>query len=358
MKQRRGDKLKTILRLGISLVLMLSSLLVINPQSVSAAQLTARKLTLSTSNPAASAATTTYTFNFTTGTTATFQSFQAQICTTASSTCTTPTGFLNSTSTFTSSTLTGSWTVNTSTAGSIRATATGASSTTTGTAKQIVFGNVQNPTTTNQTFFARITLYSDTGYATPVDTGTVAASTATQINLTGVVNEALVFCTGTSVTAQNCGTVAGSTVDFGTFSASATSSGTSVMVASTNGLSGYSITINGSTLTCTTCSGSPTIAALASQTASSTGTAQFGTNLVSNSTPSVGAAVSGPGSGTATANYGTTNQFRFVTADSVASAAAATDADTYTVSYIVNVPAAQAAGTYTATMTYIATATF
>ena len=349
---------KDALRIVVCLLLITASFLIVNPPTANAAQLSARKLTLSTSNPASSAATTTYTFNFTTGTTATYQSFQAQICTTASGTCTTPTGFLNSSSTFTSSTLSGSWSVNTATAGSIRGTATGATSTTTGTAKQIVFGNVQNPTTTNQTFFARMTLYSDAAWATPVDTGVVAASTTTQINLTGVMNETLVFCTGTSVTGQNCGTIAGSTVDFGTFSSSATSSGTSVMVASTNGVSGYSITINGSTLTCGSCSGSPTIAALASQTASSTGTAQFGANLVSNSTPSVGAAVSGPGSGTATANYNTTNQFRFVTADSVASAAGATDADTYTVSYIVNVPATQAAGTYTATMTYIATATF
>ena len=344
--------------LATSTILSLAGLMALAPSTASAAQLTARKLTLSTSAPTASAATTTYTFDFTTGTTATFQSFQAQICTTASGTCTTPTGFANSSSTFTSSTLSGTWTVNTSTAGSIRATASGASSTTSGTAKQIVFGNVQNPTTTNTTFFARITLFSDTAYTTSVDTGTVAASTATQISLTGTMDETLTFCTGTSITGTNCGTVAGSSVDFGTFSSSSTSSGTSVMAASTNGVGGYSITINGATLTCGTCSGSPTIAALATQTASSTGTAQFGANLRDNATPNVGSDPSGSGSGTYTSNYGTADSYRFVTGDSVASASGATNANTFTVSYIVNVPAAQAAGTYTATMTYIATATF
>ncbi len=339
-------------------IISVTSLVVLFPASANAAQLTTRKLTLGTSSPAASAATTSYAFDFTTATTATFQSFQAQICTTASGACTTPTGFANSSSTFTSSTLSGTWTVSTATAGSIRASATGASSTTAATAKNIIFGNVQNPTTANQTFFARITLFSDAAWTTGVDTGTVAASTAAQITLSGTMDESLVFCTGTSITGQNCGSVAGTAVNFGTFSSSTPSSGTSVMAASTNGVSGYAITINGTTLTCSACAGTPTIAALATQTASSVGTAQFGANLKANTTPSVGANVTGTGTATATANYNTADQFRFVTGDSVASVAAATNANTFTVSYLVNVPGSQAAGTYTATMTYIATATF
>ncbi len=130
------------------------------------------------------------------------------------------------------------------------------------------------------------------------------------------------------------------------------------MAASTNGVAGYAITINGTTLTCSACSGSPTIGALGAQTASSIGTAQFGLNLRANTTPAVGTDPSGSGSGTYTANYGTVNQYRFVTADSVASAAAATNANTFTSAYIVNVPGNQAAGTYSSVMTYIATATF
>jgi hypothetical protein len=171
-------------------------------------------------------------------------------------------------------------------------------------------------------------------------------------------DETLVFCTGTTITGQNCGTVAGNAVNFGSFSSTATNSGTSVMAASTNGTSGYSITLNGGTLTCAACPGTPTIAALASQTASSIGAAQFGSNLRNNATPDVGVDPSGSGSGTYTANYGTADQYRFVTGDSVASAAGPTNANAFTVSYIVNVPGSQAAGTYTATMTYICTATF
>jgi len=335
--------------------------MVLLPTPASAAQITARKLTLSTSSPASSAATTTYTFNFTVPSATVIKSAEAVICTTASGACSTPTGFSNSSSTLASQPTNlgdaSGWTVSTATAGKLRLSKTGNSAAPTG-SQTVVFGNVQNPTTTNTTFFARINTYSDDSWTTGIDSGVVAASTATQIDLTGTMDESLTFCTGTSITGQNCGTVSGSSIDFGTFSSSSTSSGTSVMAASTNGISGYSITINGTTLTCGTCSGSPTIAALSSQTASSTGTAQFGTNLVDNATPNVGANVTGTGTATATANYGTADQFRFVTGDSVASAAAATNANTFTVSYIVNVPGSQAAGTYTATMTYICTATF
>ena len=344
-----------------AVILTLATIAAVLPQSAFAAQITARKLTLSTSSAAASAATTTYTFNFTVPSATVLQSFEAIICTTASGSCTTPTGFANSSSTLSSQPTNlgdaSGWTVNTSTAGKLRIKKTGNSAAPTG-AQTVVFGNVQNPTTTNTTYFARLNTYSDDAWTTGVDSGVVAASTATQISLSGTMDESLTFCTGTSITGTNCGTVSGSSVAFGTFSTSSTSSGTSVMAASTNAVSGYAITINGATLTCGTCSGSPTIAALASQTASSTGTAQFGVNLKDNATPNVGTEVSGTGTATATSNYGTVDQYRFVTGDSVASDGAATNANTFTVSYIVNVPGSQAAGTYTATMTYICTATF
>ena len=360
ISMRRTIERHVNLLLGLVLVLPTFFVLLL-PSTASAAQITSRKLTLSTSSAASGAATTTYTFNFTVPSATVLQSFETVICTTASGSCTTPTGFANSSSTLSSQPTNlgdaSGWTVNTSTAGKLRIKKTGNAAAPTG-AQTVVFGNVQNPTTSNTTFFARLNTYSDDAWTSGVDSGVVAASTATQITLSGVMDESLVFCTGTSITGSNCGTVSGSSVDFGTFSTSSTTTGTSVMAASTNGGSGYSITINGSTLTCSGCSGSPTIAALSTQTASSTGTAQFGVNLKDNTTPNVGAEVSGTGSGTATSNYGTADQFRFVTGDGVASAASSTNANTYTASYIVNVPGSQAAGTYTATMTYICTATF
>ncbi len=322
-----------------------------------AAQITSRTLELSSSSAAGSNATTTYTFTFTVPSATTLQSFDVEICTTASGACTTPAGFSNASVTINQPTNLGDasgWVVDNGTAGILALNKSGNVAAPTG-SQTVVFNNVQNPTTANQTFFGRMTTYSDAAYATPVDTGAVAASTSQDITLTGTVDETLVFETGTSGT---CGSLTGGSVPFGTFSSGSTSSGTSLMCASTNGASGYAITINGSTMTCTSCSGSPTIAALASQTASTTNTAQFGANLRNNATPDVGADPSGSGTGTYEAEYGTADQYRFVTGDSVAAASAATDSNLFTVSYIVNIPGSQAAGVYTSTMTFIATATF
>jgi hypothetical protein len=178
-------------------------------------------------------------------------------------------------------------------------------------------------------------------------------STAQPVQLTGVTPEILVFCVGTSIGAD-CTSVAGSTIDFGDFSPVLTRSGTSVMQAQTNAANGYNVTINGTTMA----SGVNTIPALAAQTASTIGTSQFGMNLRANATPAVGADPTGAGSGTFSGTYGTANTYRFGTGESVAQAAVPTNANTFTSSYIVNIGGAQAAGVYTATMTYICTASF
>lgn len=358
----RFTSVYTLLHLAVfTLVIMASALWVFVPQTASAAQITPRKLTLSNS---AQSARNVHTFNFTTATTANIGSISFDYCTTASGACSAPTGFDTEEASLAIGTQVGAtgFTVHANTDTNTIVITRSATSLAASTAVTMPFGTgagtsdgPENPSATNTTFFTRITTYTSTdGTTGSTDTGVVAASTAQAISLTGVINETLTFCTGTSITGTNCGTVAGSTVDFGTFSPSAASSGTSVMAASTNADSGYSITVNGATLT----SGLDTITALASQTASSVGTEQFGLNLVANTVPSVGANVSGAGSGTATANYGTTNQFRFVTGDSVGSASTNTDANAFTVSYLVNIGGATEPGTYTATMTYICTATF
>jgi hypothetical protein len=334
---------------------------VVSPSTVHAAQITNRKFTLSDSG--GNVASVSYTFNAsampTTGTPV--RSVAAQACTTASGACSSVGGFSSGSSTLASQPsglgCNSAWSVNTAATDSLRVTHATCAVNPSG-AVTVQWNGVHNPTSNNLTFFLRVTTYSDSAWSSPLDTGVVAVSTSQAISLSGTMDETLVFCTGTSITGQNCGTVAGTSVNFGTFSSAATSSGTSVMAASTNGVGGYSITINGSTLTCSTCAGTPTIAALASQTAAATGAAQFGVNLRDNATPNVGVDPSGSGSGTYTANYGTADQYRFITGDSVASAAGATNANAYTVSYIANVPGSQPAGSYSATMTFICTATF
>jgi hypothetical protein len=110
---------------------------------------------------------------------------------------------------------------------------------------------------------------------------------------------------------------------------------------------------------------------MSSATTGVKGTRQFGMNLRANTTstsnPAVGTDVAPAANGTnykgeALTGYNTVDTFKFGTGDSVADSAnggaGPTDAQIYTVSYIVNVSGGQPTGTYTTTLTYICTATF
>lgn len=311
-------------------------------QFASAAQVTGRTLVIGSSVASAS---TSYAFTFTVPSATVVKSASFTACTTASGACTTPSGFSITGSSLTAQpTGLGSgtgWTASTATAGSLRI--LNATNATAPSGSQAVsFSAVTNQSAANATFFVRMTTYSDAAWTTPIDTGTVAASTAGQITVTASIDESVTF------------TLAAATVPLGTLTTSATGTGTSSMTASTNAASGYSVTVNGTTLT----SGLNTIAALATPTASALNTPQFGINLMANTTPAVGTAASGSGTGTAAAGYGTTNQFKFVTGDTVASATAPTNSNTFTTSYIANVNGSAAAGSYATQLTYIATANY
>ena len=242
-----------------------------------------------------------------------------------------------------------------------------------GTTVSYVLESIVNPTTTNQTFFVRLTSYSSTNVTTgSIDTGTVAASTATQIVLTGTMPESLVFCTGgvvgTTGGVPDCATSTAGIVNFNQlFSPTDTATATSQMAASTNAGTGYAITINGPTLT----SGSNTVVQMSTAAVGTRGTSQFGLNLRANtittSNPVIGIEIAPSANGTnykgqPTTGYNTADTFKFVggnvVADSSNGGAGGTDAQIFTVSYIVNVPGSQPAGTYTTTLTYICTPTF
>jgi len=325
---------------------------------VNASPIMGRSVLLSTSVGNASGVTYTLTTAALPTTGTAVKSVGIQFCTSLTGGCITPGGFSSATSTLASQptglgAATG-WTVNTAAPGSLRI-VDAANATNPSGAVSIVWNGVNNPTATNTTFYGIITTYSDSAWTTALDTGNVALSTATQIQVGLSVNETLVFCTGTSITGQNCGTAAGSQVNLGNASTSSTSVGTSIIAASTNGSTGYSVTVAGATLT----SGANTITALSSGGASTTGSKQFGFNLAgANTTPVVGAAESGSGTATAPANYGTNNTFRFTTGDTVATAAGPTNANTFTVGYIANIDGITPAGVYTSNLTYTATANF
>ena len=229
------------------------------------------------------------------------------------------------------------------------------------------------PASNNCTFYVRISTYASTDTSgSAIDTGTVAASTATQISLSGTMPESLVFCTGgtvgTTSGVPDCSTATSGSIAFNQlFSPTDTATATSQMAASTNAGSGYTVTVNGVTLT----SGSNTVTGMAASAAGIRGTSQFGLNLKANTTatsnPAIGTEVAPAANGTnyrgqSEAGYNTVDNFKFASGNEVAGSdnggPGGTDAQIFTASYIVNVPGSQPAGTYTTTLTYICTPTF
>lgn len=126
------------------------------------------------------------------------------------------------------------------------------------------------------------------------------------------------------------------------------------MIAATNADFGLAIAAYGTTMT----SGNNIIPALTTPTVSAPGNAQFGLNLRNNSDPDIGEDPSGGGVAMPTAAYNIPNRYVFNSGDIVATSPAVTDTRKFTSSYIVNVSSSQPPGVYTATLTYICTATF
>lgn len=335
------------------LLVAVISLLPIATSTVSAAQITGRSVTIGSSAPSAS---TTYTFNFTLPSSTVIKSASFVPCDSASGTCNTPTGFSASSAVASQPTNLGDasgWATTDSTSSELRISKSANVAAPTGN-QTVIFSSVTNPSTTNSTFYIRMTTFANANWTSAIDTGVVATSTATQVTIALAVDEVITFCTGTSITGTNCATATGSAVNLGIGSTTATSSGTSVMAASTNGTNGYTITVSGATLS----SGSNTITPLSTGGTSSVGTKQFGLNLVSNTSPAIGSSVAGSGTATPTANYGTSNTFRFGSGDAIATISGVTNANTFTVSYIANIDGSTPAGNYTTTLTYVATPNF
>jgi len=322
-----------------------------------AAQITGRSVVLSTSVGDASGVT--YTLNATAlPTTTAVKSLEVKFCSSLTGACASPAGF-STTSSALASQPTGlgaasGWTASTATSGSLRI-LNAANSTASSGALTVVWSGVHNPTATNTAFYGVITTYSDSAWTTAIDSGSVALSTSSQIQVALTVDETLTFCTGTSITGEDCSTASGSIVNLGKGSTTATATGTSLMAASTNGNTGYSVTVNGTTLA----SGANTIDALSTGGASMLNTNQFGLNLASaNTTPVIGSAKTGAGTASAAVNYGTNNNFRFASGEIIASAAGPTNANKFTIGYIANISGITPPGSYSTVLTYVATANF
>ena len=370
-------KLKRVLEL-VGVVTLLAGMImqIIPVVSASAAQITTRSLLLQNGSGgdggSKAGGVVNHFFTFTLPTAGNVGAIQFLYCTSATGTCTTPTGLVTTSSIYGVETGATGFTINNTTNGAPYITRV-ASSVSAGTVVSYHLNSVTNPTTTNQTFYVRLSTYvATTPTGGTVDTGSVAASTATQVLISGIMPESLIFCVGgtvsTTVGIPDCSTATSGTISFNQlFAPTATSTVTSQMAASTNAGSGYNITVSGTTLT----SGSNTITALSTAGVGIHGVSQFGMNLKANttatSTVAVGSEVAPIANGSnyrgqAIAPYNTVDTFKFVSGDSIANSAnggtSGTDAQIFTVSYIVNVPGSQPAGTYTSTLTYVCTPTY
>jgi hypothetical protein len=151
--------------------------------------------------------------------------------------------------------------------------------------------------------------------------------------------------------------ISDNTIEFGNLSAgddtfaddsggNATETQAHTLSASTNAASGYVITMNGTTLT----DGAKSIDAIgSSNTATSVGSEQFGVRFIASG-----------GSGAVSAPYAAAG-FAFDTAafpDEVAASTVSTATTTYSARYIANIAANTEAGSYTTTLTYVATGRF
>ncbi len=156
-------------------------------------------------------------------------------------------------------------------------------------------------------------------------------------------------------------TVSNTNVNLGTLNATTTKTATATFSVKAYLAHGYNV-VNAS--------GPPTnnsysMQALATPTASSVGTEQFGINLVANTVPSI------PGSadptfspdasfsfGQVAPDYSTTNLFKYAVNDTVAFSTASTSFTTYTVSYLFNVSHVTPGGVYSLLHVLVATGTY
>lgn len=226
----RKSSLRRALHFAVALLVLVGGLTpLLITRYASAAQLTSRSLTLSQAVPGATSQT--YTYGFTTATTAAIQSIEFEACTTAVGTCSGPTGLvINAGTEATRSGWTNATTFTRNATGGGGCTPannvlcldrTQAANETAG-ARTLGWNSQTNPTTANSSFFVRITTYSDTGWTTTVDTGTVAAAVVQTLTVSAYVAEVLNFCVGatsvndaTTSVGATCTNVTGTTVNIG-----------------------------------------------------------------------------------------------------------------------------------------------
>lgn len=205
---------------------------------------------------------------------------------------------------------------------------------------------------TNSTNGTSATTYTIAISGTFGDTGNILVRLISddQVSVSATVSQSLSF--SISDNSIGFGTLSSSAAAYATGDTNGTGSETEAhtLTAGTNATSGYTVTVQGATLTHTVTSSYTITAIGGTNTASSAGNEQFGLRMTASG-----------GSGAVDAPYadsGFAYAANATTADNVASSSTASVDTTYSVRYLANITAGTEYGSYTATLTYVATANF
>lgn len=213
-----------------------------------AASLTSASTTITDSR--AGQASVGHTFNFTTATTGTIATVRIQYCTTASGTCTTPTGLVTTGGSQGSITGLGASTSSFATNGLILLTVTAPASVNSGVAISLPYTGITNPTDANTTYFVRIQTRTAAPAVIDEVTTAFAILTSTSISMTATVEATLAFSiapvysgsvNGASINVTSA--LSASTIPFGTLSSGATKIVAHDATVTTNAASGYAVTV-------------------------------------------------------------------------------------------------------------------
>lgn len=210
--------------------------------TVTAATISQRSLQIGSAVVSAS---TTYTYSFIPATADAIQGLKFEACTQPIGSCTAPAG-LSFSGAGATGTVGGTWTTSTNFtkgAGANNCTAaanvlcanrTAAAAENTASAHTVAFTAVTNPdgtscTTSNCTFFVRITTFNDNTYSTAKDSGVVASSTTQSLTVSATVQENLTFCVGATTiddattAVPVCSSVSGTALNLGSLNSTAVS---------------------------------------------------------------------------------------------------------------------------------------
>lgn len=299
----------------------------------------------------------TYELGFDTTITGTLGSIEAEFCENdpfPGTACTVPLGFNVASSTLLSQTGTNDFNIDLSLTNSHRLVLSRSPSVVGGTTFKFEFDNVSNAGNVGSQY-VRLRTFSGASLGGSVtDEAGLAYATKGDVGVSTIVPQHLDFCVGVVIANNDCSSVVGDSINFGTLTTAKELVATSQIVAATNADNGYNVTVSGSSLL----SGNNILMAINSPSVSSPGTNQFGMNLRKNNLPSVGSDPSGLGNAVVSGNYAIPDNFVYKTGDLIISVTTPDNFRKFTASYIANIDKSQPAGYYATTLTFTALGNF